>query len=136
VPTLRVSALHLRSTTIVTRLTERDDVIKSLLREAPRLGLALGPAPRSCIGPRAEVLRWALHLLGPALAAPFNFIQATPQLVLSALIGNFANKVACFGRIVSHPIAKSHVKPWSVREHDATWVRLFLPFVFEQLRLI
>jgi len=34
----------LRSTTIVTRLTEHDDVIKSLLRGAPRLGLALGPA--------------------------------------------------------------------------------------------
>jgi len=40
------------STTIVTRLTEHDDVIKSLLRGAPRLGLALGPASRSCIGPR------------------------------------------------------------------------------------
>ena len=39
----RVSALHLRSTTIVTRLTEHDNVIKSLLRGAPRLGLALGP---------------------------------------------------------------------------------------------
>jgi len=69
-------------------------------------------------------------------AAPFHFIQATPQLVLSALIGNFANKVACFSYIVSHPVAKSHVKPWSVREHDTTWVRLFLPFVFEKLRLI
>jgi len=53
-------------------------------------------------------------------SAPLHFIQATPQLVLSALIGNFANKVACFSRIVSHPIAKSHVKPWSVREHDTT----------------
>ena len=54
-------------------------------------------------------------------AAPLHFIQATPQLVLSALLGNFANKVARFSdsRIVSHPIAKSHVKPWSVREHDA-----------------
>jgi len=68
-------------------------------------------------------------------AAPSHFIQATPQLVLFALIGNFANKVACFSRIVSHPIAKSHVKPWSVRGDDTTWVRLFLPFVFEQLRL-
>ena len=48
--------------------------------------------------------------------------------MLSALIGNFDDKVACFSRIVSHPIAKSHVKPWSVREHDATWLRLFLPF--------
>ena len=53
-------------------------------------------------------------------AAPLYFIQATPQLVLFALIGNFADKVVCFTRIVSHPIAKSHVKPWSVREHDAT----------------
>jgi len=69
-------------------------------------------------------------------AAPFHFIQAAPRLVLPVLIGNFANIVACFSRIVSHPIAKSHVKPWSVREHDATWVRLLLPFVFEQLRLI
>jgi len=52
--------------------------------------------------------------------APLHFIQATPQLVLSALIGNFCNTVACFSRIFSHPIAKSHVKPWSVREHDTT----------------
>ena len=52
--------------------------------------------------------------------APLHFIQATSQCVLSALIGNFANKVACFSRIVLHPIAKSHVKPWSVREHDTT----------------
>jgi len=52
--------------------------------------------------------------------AALHFIQATLQLVLSALIGNFANKVACFNRIVSYPIAKSHVKPWPVREHDTT----------------
>jgi len=39
-------------------------------------------------------------------AAPLHFIQATPQLVLFVLIGNFANKVAYFSRIVSHPIAK------------------------------
>jgi len=38
--------------TITTRLTELDDVIKSLRRGAPRLGHALGPAPRPCIGPR------------------------------------------------------------------------------------
>jgi len=69
-------------------------------------------------------------------AAPLHCIHAAPQLVLPALIGNFANNVACFSRVVSHPIAKSHIKPWSVREHDATWVRLFLPFVFQQLRLI
>jgi len=36
---------------IVTRLTEHDDVIKLLLREDPRLGLELGPTPRSCIRP-------------------------------------------------------------------------------------
>jgi len=41
----RVSALHLRSTAIVTWLTEHDDVIQSLHRVAPRPGLALGPAP-------------------------------------------------------------------------------------------
>ena len=50
--------------------------------------------------------------------ASFHFIQATPQLVLFALTGNFANKVAYFTRIVSHPIAKGHVIPWSMREHD------------------
>ena len=66
-------------------------------------------------------------------AAPLHFIQPTPQHVLSALVGNFANKVACFSRIVSHPLAKSHVKLWSMREHDTTWVPLFLPL---QLRLI
>jgi len=49
--------------------------------------------------------------------------------VCCALIGNFANKVVCFSRIVLHPIAQSHVKPWSMREHDTIWVRLFLPFV-------
>ena len=48
----RVSALHLRSTTIVTWLSEHDDGIKSLLRGAARLDLASGPALRSCIGPR------------------------------------------------------------------------------------
>jgi len=34
----------MRPTTIVTRLTKHDDAVKSLLRGAPRLGLALGPA--------------------------------------------------------------------------------------------
>jgi len=29
----------------IARLTEHDDVMKPLLRGAPRLGLALGPAP-------------------------------------------------------------------------------------------
>jgi len=41
----RVGALYLRSTTVVIRLTEHDDVIKQLIRGAPRLGLALGSAP-------------------------------------------------------------------------------------------
>jgi len=68
-------------------------------------------------------------------AAPLHFILASSQLMLSALIGNFTNKVSCFSHVVSHPIAKSHVNPWSVREHDTTWVRLLLPFVFEQSRL-
>jgi len=40
-----ISTLYLRSTMIVTRLAEHDDVIKSLLRGAPRPGLASGPAP-------------------------------------------------------------------------------------------
>jgi len=35
---------YLRSTTIVTWLTEHDNVIKSLFRGAPHFGLALGPA--------------------------------------------------------------------------------------------
>ena len=44
----RVTAVHLCSTAIVTRLTEHHDVIKSLLRGAPRPGLALDPAsPRA-----------------------------------------------------------------------------------------
>jgi len=33
-------------------LTEHDDVMNSLLRGALRLGLALGPPLRFCIGPR------------------------------------------------------------------------------------
>jgi len=69
-------------------------------------------------------------------AGPFHFIQSTPQLVLFTLIANFAKNVAYFSRIVSHPIAKSHLKPSSVREHDTTRVRLFLLFVFEQLKLM
>jgi len=35
---------YLRSTTIVARLPEHDDVIISLLRGPPRPGLAMGPA--------------------------------------------------------------------------------------------
>jgi len=56
-----------------------------------------------------------LNLYSFEKAVPLHFIQATPQLVLSALIGNFANKVACFRRIVSHSVAKNHVKPWSMK---------------------
>jgi len=52
-----VLTVYLRSTTIVTWLTEYDDIIKPLLRGAPRLGLAL-----------------ALHLLGPALLAVYTKI--------------------------------------------------------------
>ena len=63
-------------------------------------------------------------------AALLHFIQATRQLVLSALISDFANEVECFSHIVSHTIAKSHVKPWSLSEHDTTRVQLLLPFVF------
>jgi len=44
--------LCVKPSLIGTRLTEHDDVINPLLREAPRLGFALGPTPRSCIGPR------------------------------------------------------------------------------------
>jgi len=46
----RVSGFHLRSATIVIRLTEHDDVTKITALRA-----------------RAYVLRWAPHLLGPAL---------------------------------------------------------------------
>jgi len=45
--------VSVRSTTIVTRLTEHDDVMKALLKGAPRLGLALGPAARA--GPECRV---------------------------------------------------------------------------------
>jgi len=58
----RVSALHLRSTTIVTRLTEDDDVIKLLLRRVPRPGLALGPAPARA-GPDHSVSKVSVTLL-------------------------------------------------------------------------
>jgi len=47
----RLKDSPVRTTKIVTRLTEHDDVIKSLLRGVPRLGLALGPAlvGRACV---------------------------------------------------------------------------------------
>jgi len=53
---------------MVTRLTKHDDVIKSLLRGAPRLGCVLHWAPRS------EVLHWAPHLLGPVLSVGYRLI--------------------------------------------------------------
>jgi len=53
---------YLRSTTIVTRLTEHDGVIKSLLRGALRLGLALGPASARA-GPAYDVGQKSLNLL-------------------------------------------------------------------------
>ena len=40
-----------------------------------------GPAPRSCIGPRAQVLHWSPHLLGPALhPGKFWFCTAVEDL--------------------------------------------------------
>jgi len=66
-------------------------------------------------------------------AAPLYFIQATPRLMLSALIGNFANKVVWFSLIVLLPIAKSHLGQWentTLRESDCSF-RLF-----SKLRLI
>jgi len=82
-----------------------------------------------------------LHANNPLKNVSSEFVllckKATPwHFSLSALIGNFANKVACFSRIVAHPIAISHVKPWSAGVLNTTWVWLFLLFVFEQLRLI
>jgi len=54
---------YLRSTTTVTRLTEDDDVIKSLLRGSPHQGLAFGTAHRYCIGPRICLDRYCkLHI--------------------------------------------------------------------------
>jgi len=77
-----------------------------------------GSAIRHAINPLKNVS--SVFVLLCKKAAPFPFIQATPQLMLSALTGNFAIKFAYFSRIVSNPIAKSHVKPWSVREHNVT----------------
>jgi len=69
-----------------------------------------------------------------------HFIQAAPRVAWSTIYGNFANQVAWFSCIFLHLISKGHVKRWSVRGHDrfpvATRVRLFLPFIFEQLKLI
>jgi len=62
---------YLRSTTIVTRLTEHDDVIKSLLR-----------------GPRALVLHWAPHLLGPALAGHSWFETNVARLSVDKQLGS------------------------------------------------
>jgi len=59
---------YLRSATIVTRLTECDDVIKSLFRGAPRLGRALGPVSVRA-GPGDEVIK------GP----PFQSCLGPPQ---------------------------------------------------------
>jgi len=73
--------VYMRSTTIVTRLSEHDVVTKSLLRGTPRLGLALGPAPRSCFGYRAQVLHWAPR---PGLAlgtAPRSCIGPRAQVL-------------------------------------------------------
>jgi len=42
-------------------LTEHDDVIKTLLRRAPRLSLALGPAPARA-GPVHKLL-WMLQVI-------------------------------------------------------------------------
>jgi len=62
-------------------------------------------------------------------AAPLHFIQATPRLVLSAIIGNFANKGARFSRIVSHPSQKVmlNLSQWentTLHESDCS-LRLF-----------
>jgi len=57
--------VYLHSTTIVTRLTKHDDVIKLLLRGA------LHP----------EVLHWAPHLLGPALHTRFCWLFAIQSSV-------------------------------------------------------
>jgi len=65
----------LRSATIATRLTEHDDVVKSLLRGAPHLGLALGPASaRAGPGPSCLinlVYSWGI-CDGPLWRAPLS----------------------------------------------------------------
>ena len=60
-------------------------------------------------------------------AAPFHFIQASPQLVLSALIGKFANNVACFSRIVQSQKVPLNFGQWensTLHESDCSF-RLF-----------
>jgi len=81
------------------------------------------------------------------ITEPLDFTQSASRVVSSTVYGNIINKIACFSRIF-HLIAKGHVKNCSMRDHDrytsrylslttwvATWVWLFLLFIFEQLKL-
>jgi len=56
--------VYLRSTTIVTRFTEHDDVIKSLLRGAPHL---LEPALVAPMADKWQHHAWTFHLRHPLL---------------------------------------------------------------------
>jgi len=79
--------VYLRSTTIVTWLTEHDDVTKSLLRGAPRLGFTLGP---QLLGPALPVISHRLHFV-PATACSrcriaswqINMLSAADALVVT-----------------------------------------------------
>jgi len=61
-------------------LTEHDDVITPLLRGAPRLGLALGPAPARA-GPGQDLHetreRTTLRLASRGLVTPAALLYAT-----------------------------------------------------------
>jgi len=95
----------LRSTTIVTRLTEHDDVIKSLLRGAPRLGLALGPSSARA-GPACEGSFSKLKLIKNYLRSGMSTLrlrnlatlsveqQLTDNINFDIAIEEFANKKA------------------------------------------
>jgi len=112
-----------------------------------------------CVVPMGLVMSWPSRLLfGPALlrannplknvssefkllckkVEPLHFIQAGLRVVLSTAYSNFANKVPFFSRTFSRLIAKG--KRCSVTDTIdlpvATWVRLLIPFIFEQLRLV
>jgi len=76
---LYINAL-LCCTTIVTQLTEHDDVIKSLLRGAPRLGLALAPAPARA-GPDHSLFYIDRRLCKRVTMLPHAVLQRTSDLL-------------------------------------------------------
>jgi len=59
-------------------VTEHDDAITPLLRGAPHLGLALGPAPARA-GPVYKCLKWVCKVKKLSLATEMKVITAGIQ---------------------------------------------------------